>query len=559
MRYFVFLLIFLTSCTSDQPSRQQVVIGLGEDIEMINPLLSRTAYARQIEELIYLPLFQFDPIDLDLKPVLATRRAEVEEINDGRIKYSFQIRPEAKWSDGQSVTAADYAFTFKLIYNKALNTHGYRAYLSFLDEIVLDDEDEKKIEVIANKAYHLAETVLGNIEIFPKHIHDPNGLLDTKSIADLRSMSTPDSSLIKLAEDFRNYGQEGTKSIIGSGPYELENWIEEESILLKKKTDYWGNKIKDAPVQLSASADYLKYNFIRDRLVAFQELKAAGIDIMNQIPLSNMKEVLERNFSNLAGMTADQFTHYYIALNPQKKGLENPELRKALNHCFDIEEWIEHQMYGMAVPVTNPISPLKDYYHHDLPITYFDPKVAIDIFRKYGFNELNEAGIRYRKKGDVIEKLSFELIYSIKNESAASLALFFKEKAKLSGVEIIPKPQDFSSLRKAYGQGDFDMVFLASSVPPADYDPQQNWHTKSWGKGNRVRFGNSESDELIDKICRSLDPNERAGFYKGFQKEIYEEQPCLFLYSPKQRVAFKKDLKVTSSKLWPGYITQLLQ
>ena len=156
MRYSLLFLCLWLGCTAEKTNRHQVVIGLGEDIAMINPLLSRTAYARQVEELIYLPLFQFDPIDLELKPVLAAGAAKVETLEDDRVKYSFNIRPEAKWSDGVKITAADYAFTFKLIYNQALRTHGYRAYLSFLDQIILEEGEEEKIVVTTNKAYHLS-------------------------------------------------------------------------------------------------------------------------------------------------------------------------------------------------------------------------------------------------------------------------------------------------------------------------------------------------------------------------------------------------------------------
>jgi len=558
MRWFLFIAFVIFGCTSEHSKYPQITIGLGEEVNLINPLLSGTAYARQIEELVYLPLFQFDPEDLELKPVLATKPPILTKLKDDRIKYSFQIRPEATWSDGKSITGADYAFTFKMIYNQALKTGGYRAYLSFIDQIIVDEEDEKKVTVTTNKAYHLAETVLSNIEIFPKHIHDPKGILDTHSIAGLRLLDEPDSLMIQLATNFQEYGNASATSIVGSGPFELLEWEPKEAIVLKKKKDYWAEKVINKPVQLYAKSERLKFNFIKDRVIAFQELKSGGIDIMNQVPLINIKEILNEDNDQLKGFTPDQFTQYFIALNPENHGLENAELRKALNQCFDIHAWITNQMFDLAVPVTNPISPLKKYYDHTIPVTEYNPKLAIEVFEKYGYNQLNGDGIRFRKKGKVIEKLSFRLGFSSSNEAARGLSIFFKEKAKQAGIEIISRPMDFSNLRKAYAQGGYDLLFLASSVPPADYDPQQKWHTKSWGKGNRVRFGDKNSDLIIDKICGTIDPFERAEYYRQFQQSIEKSRPFMFLYSPKQRVVSRKDLNVSSSKLWPGYVTQLL-
>jgi len=520
MRFLILFIILSIGCSKEKSNDGQVIIGLNEEVQLLNPLLSGTAYARQVEELMYLPLFQFDPNDLQLKPVLAAKAPFIETLANDSIKYSFEIRREAQWSDGKSVTAEDYVFTFKQIYNPALKTHGYRAYLSFLEYIELDEINEKKFSVVTNKPYHLAETVLGNIEIFPQHIHDPNGVLDNYSIGALRNIESPDSSLIAQADAFSNYGRIGAKNIIGSGPYKLNSWIPGESVLLEKKQDYWGQKITNPPVQLQANSTLLKFNFIKDRVVAFQELKSDGIDIMNQVPLLNTIDVLNQNVIGLTGHTPEQFTHYYIALNPTNHGLENPELRKALNQSFDLESWIEKQMFGLAIPVTNPISPLKNYYDKSLPIVKYNIRDAIKVFEKHGFDQIDEAGIRYRKKGEVIDKLTFDLNYSTSNESAASLAIFFQEKAKLAGVEIIPKPLDFPSLRKAYRSGDYDLVFLASSVPPADYDPQQKWHTKSWGRGNLVRFGDSESDSIIDEICRTIHPEERAKPHPNFGQGI---------------------------------------
>ncbi len=559
---WVVCLLFISCNTQDfgqknLPAKEQVNIRLGESINRINPLLSGSGYAKQVEELIYLSLFQFDPISLALKPSLAQGEPKVEVLSKEQLKITFEIREEAKWSDGVSITADDYVFTFKMIFNPNLNTHGYRAYLSFIDKIEADPLNKRKILVWTKKKYHLAQTVLSNIEIFPEHIHDKEKKLSAFSIDDLRSTDKGNVELKNLAEAFSNYGGPGSNNIIGSGPYDLVEWIPQESIRLQRKKTYWAEGLTDKPMQLEAKTEFLNFKIVKDQTTAFQELKGKGIDIMNQAPLLAFNENINRQ--ELQFFTPDQFTYYYLALNPQRFALSSSNGRKAVNKCFDIEKWIEEQMFGMATAITNPISPLLPYYDHSLPPISYDPSAAENYFQSIGFGEIDQDGIRFRIIKGKKERLSLKMSYSVANDVAANLGIFFKERAKKAGLEIIPKPMELQAMRKDYRQGAYDMIFLASSAPPADYDPQQSWHTKSWNAGNRVKFGSLKTDKIIDSICSSLDKQERFELYQEFQKEIYASQPFIFLYSPMQRVIASKGLKVVPANVWPGYVSQMLE
>ena len=571
MRYLYFWLLILIGCSVQPDSKNKVVnIRLGADINYINPLLSGSAYARQVAQLIFLPLCQYDPVDLNYEPILTVDRPKVEKLENERVRYDFQLRPEAKWTDGKDITAADYHFTFKMIFNPSLPTHAYRAYLSFLDSITVHPTDPKLFSVFTNRSYHLAEVVLSNIEIFPKHIYDSLGVLenyDLPKLRDLQQMTEAEKSnqaeeltaLEDLATDFKQKSSLNNPLFIGSGPYELTEWKEKERVVLKKKKNFWAENMGNVPRVLLAQSSTLNFKIIPDRQSAFQSLKAEEIDIMNETPPLAFQQVRNKEINHLQGANPPQFLYYYIAMNPGRPAFSNPELRQAMSHLFDNQQWIDQQLYGLAVPVTNPISPLKSYYDNSLPPRSYQPDKSKAIYRENGFLDADGSGILSKQIDGEKKALRLKLAYSVNNPTARSLATFFAAKAKAAGVEIIPDPMDFSQLRKSYASGSYDMIFLASGAPPSDYDPQQSWHTKSWDKGNYVRFGNDKTDNLIERIITGLDAGERVGQYKLLQKEIYESCPFIFLYSPLQTVSAQSDLLFEAAKVWPGFVINTIE
>lgn len=541
-----------------ETDQHQVNIRLGADLNYINPLLSGNAYARQVEQLIYLPMCQHDPEDLKLKPVLAKSLPIIKELEGQRVKYNFEIKSEAIWSDGEPLTGKDYLFTFKTIYNPELKTDAYRTYLSFIDSIVLDKFNDRKLTVYANRKYHLAETILSSIDLFPEHILDPQRNLRKYSLSELRTVEKGNAEFVELGEKFKKLGQTGTTELVGSGPYYLEEWQEKEFIRLKRKKDYWGNNHSDQCAYLSSSASILNFKIIPNEGASFQALKSGDIDVMNETSAIHYQEIIADQYPDLRGLESPQFLYYYIALNRDRYPLSTAELRRALAQSWNNNEWISNQLFGLAKPIIGPVSFMKDYYHADLPLIEYEPAKATEIFKTAGYDLLDAEGYLVRQIDEKTERLSLNLAFSVGNQSAHNLATYFSQLAKKSGLEIISEPMDFARLRQVYKSGQYDMIFLASSAPPSDYDPRQRWHTDSWGAGNKVRFGDARSDAIIDSISETLDASKRALAYREFQEAIYQDTPCVFLYSPFQLIAANKEIQLKPSKLWPGYIIQEL-
>ena len=90
---------------------------------------------------------------------------------------------------------------------------------------------------------------------------------------------------------------------------------------------------------------------------------------------------------------------------------------------------------------------------------------------------------------------------------------------------------------------------------PCAYDPHQAWHTCSFSPNgaNRTRFGNAETDILIEKIRTTMDEEKRKDLYKEFQRIVYEEQPMVFLYEVPNLLAIHKRFKTKAFAYTPNY------
>lgn len=549
------ILVLCWSCSTPLPELDKVYLRLGTDVARINPLISGEAYARQVEELIYQPLYQFNNDGSRLIPVLAEGNPQrIDDENGSR--FIFKLKPEAKWSDGKSVTAFDFQFTFRQLYNPHLPTGAFKAYLHFLDSIVVHPSRPLEAVVYTNTPYFLAETVLSNIEIFPAHYHDPDQQLKPYTIAQLRTFSKEKgpSTLKLLADNFISIAESG--KTIGSGPYTIEMWKRGENVLLKKKENYWGDQF-DPKWLLTGKSKWIDFRIIPDIHAAYQSLLAGELDVINEVPDAIFKKACLTSSQLQQCFSPSQYLYYYIGMNRKHAALATPSLRRAVARCLDVDRWIAEQLNELAVRVHNPISPMKPYYLPPENSPFFDPTMAGKTFYTEGGWGLR-ADHKYRQKTEGTNLIPLKLRYSYvsTNDQAKKLGLFFKEQAAPAGLEIILEPLAFSTLRTRLRSGDFELYYLANYDAPADLDPRQRWHTEAHSSLNYFGFGNVESDRLIEEIGHTLEAEKRAELYKRFQHIIMEDQPCIFLFSPNQKIITRPNIKIQESGLWPGYKAQ---
>lgn len=545
-----------------------VYCRLAAEPDQLNPLISTKVYARTVYEQIFAYLLNFDSETLELAPYLAKSRPETTLLMagpyQGGVAYTFEIREEAKWENGSAVTARDFEFSLKAIFNPKVNSAAFRSYLEFVKNVEIDTTNPRKFTVYTNRKYILGEEALGTLAVLPAYLYDRENLLADISLATLANSTNVDSLLAiypqlqTFADQFNSVQFAREKGFVsGAGPYALEEWQTGQKITLKKKANWWGDALSHSSSLFEAFPEQLVYKILPDQTAALANLKDEAVDVSSQIDAKDFRDLEEnekiRQYFNLG--TPVTFTYYYIGINGQNAKLSDKKVRRALAHLIDIDQIIETLYYGLGKRVTGPIHPSKGYYHSDLvPISY-DIKKAQALLKKAGWIDTNGNGIVDKEiNGERIE-LELNYLVSAGSKFGKNLALLVQNNTRKAGVEVNLVSREFNALFDDLNQRNFDLFGSGWSLDPTLDDFKQVWHTSSDNPGgsNRVGFGNAESDAIIDSIRVCLDQVQRDKLYRRFQELVYEEQPVIFLFNPLERMAIHKRFDAKPSLRRPGF------
>ncbi len=565
---FCILLLFGCESKKNDLPENWVTVRLAAEPDRLNPILSTSGYSSQVESHLFLPLLDFDPESLELIPFLATSRPQITEIvegeNQGGIAYTFEIQPEAVWDDGKPVTATDYVFTMKAILNPKVESPAFRAYFNFLKDIKIDPSNPKKLTIYTQRPYILAEAVLGNISVYPEHLYDPGGIMKNYAIKMLAQQDTAalvaekDTLLAQFADTFNSLRYSREKGFVnGCGAYQFEEWITGERIVLNKKNNWWGDKIIDKYPVLRALPSKIIFRIIPDGTAAITLLKSQELDAMGSIQEKAFVELQENElinrFYNL--YTPPYLAYYYIGLNSNNPKLADKNVRKAIARLLDMDAVIQSVMHGLGQRIIGPIHPAKPYYNNKLIPIPFDLEMANKMLLESGWEDTDNDG--WLDKILDGEKVDLELSYkySIGNDVAQNIGILLKNNAQKAGIKINLIAKEFSELVGDTRKRDFEMYYLAWSNPPTLDDLRQIWHTQSdTPKGsNKVGFGNATTDSIIDAIRIEMNEQKRNELYLQIQEIIYEEQPYVFLFAPKEQIAIHKRFEAKASAKRPGF------
>jgi len=516
-----------------------------------------------------LPAAEFDPVSLQLSPLLITEIPKGEDVTEGKHAggkvYRMQFRPEAVWDDGSPVSAEDYLFTVKTVFNPHVSS-GWRVFLPFLSEIVPDEVNPKSVSVFIDSNYILAIEAITNFNIYPAHVYDPENIMSQFSLEELRDPNkkwTPEQdSLLKLFADLFQSPRFTREVVEGSGPYKFDAWTTGEFISLNRKENWWGDKIENRPLLLQAYPQSLTYKIITDAATAEAALKSGAVDVMGEIPPSSfMKMKNDPEWQEKFQFeTPALLQYYYLELNNRNPILADRNIRQALAYSIDYDGIMTNLLVGLGERTVGPIHPKRSYYHKGLQPIGQDINRSLALIKEAGWEDTNKNGTPDKVINGKREELRIGLKITNKEEGQV-LASIIKENAKKAGIEVTIESMDPSQWNQDVRQFNFDMVPIRQRTSPSVDEPYQNWHSASdqAGGGNRSGFHNAEADEAIMDIRTAETIAERDSNYYELQEIIYEEQPAIFLYVPLERIVISKKFKVISSSRKPGYFENLFR
>lgn len=244
--------------------------------------------------------------------------AETILISPDRLKYRFVLRPDARFHDGSPITAEDVAFSMNIIKTKGHSS--YRLLLRELDDVVADDPRTVTVTLTPRRSRDL-HLLVGSLNIFSRRFWEG-----------------------------RDFEAQILEPILGSGAYRMGRFEQGRFMEYERVADYWA---KDLPVNVGLNNfDRIRYEYFRDRNVAFEAFKAGTITFQEEFTARNWatgydfpavrdgrvkREELPRR-----GVTAAQGWYF----NTRREQFQDKRIREALCLCFDFEWTNRNIMFG---------------------------------------------------------------------------------------------------------------------------------------------------------------------------------------------------------------------
>ncbi|PZG21249.1 ABC transporter substrate-binding protein [Nonomuraea aridisoli] len=512
-----------TALAQDPAAGKKVLrVGATQAMDSMNPFLAVRLVSTSIHRMMYGFLTVPDSKTLQPSPDLAESWTTSE---DG-LTWTFKIR-QAKWSDGQPVTAEDAAWTFnKIMTDEAAKTANGPAVENF--ESVTANGQELTIKLKAPQASMLENP----IPIMPKHAWES-------------------------VTDMANYDAEKYPTP-SSGPFIATEHKKDQYVKLQANPNYWRGKPK---------LDELQVIFYANPQAAIAGLKTGEIDLIGRLNPPEYEAIL--NDPNITAWNTQGRRSAYLQINhgattnddkPVGDGhpaLQDVRVRQALHYAIDKQKLADDVQNGLARPADGSIVPpmYQDFFWEatgDTKVTY-DPAKANQILDDAGYKR-GPDGVRTMPDGD--RKLEFRFsIHTdtpIEDKLAEYLTGFFKE----IGITLTTKKLDSSKFTEETGvTGLFDIAISGWSVNP---DPEEVLATHlcsrrpsptGEGGGTESFFCDETFEELYQEQLKELDRPKRAEIIKQMQERLYTQAPVIAIYYTNDLEAYRKDRVVSITSI----------
>jgi len=424
------------------------------------------------------------------------RLASSWETKDQKV-WIFHLRPDAKWSNGDPITADDVVYSWQRLVDPA-TASPYGSYLASMhmanaEAIVAGKAKPSELGVKAIDSHTLEVTLDQPLSYFLQML--------------THAVTTP---LSKVA--LEKYGDKWTQpgNFVSSGAFTLSEWVVNEKVVGVRNKNYWNNehtvlnKVTYLPV-VSSTADVNRY-------------RAGEIDITSTIPETQFAS-LKKTIGEQVHIS-DKLGTYYYMFNTTKAPFDNPKVRLALSLALD-RDVVADKILGQGQKPAYTVLPpntggfdLKSPDYASWTQTQRNAE-AKKLLAEAGFDEKHP--------------LKFNLLYNT-SESHQRIAIAASSMWKKAlGVDAVLQNQEWKVMLDTMRRGNYDVVRYAWI---GDYnDPSTFFNNyKSTDLNNNSNFKNADYDKVLDDAVKSSSKEDTKKLYQQANDILAKQVPAAPLY-----------------------------
>jgi microcin C transport system substrate-binding protein len=432
--------------------------------------------------------------------------AQTVELPADKMWVAFELRPEAKFSDGTPVTAEDVAWTYRTLLDQGRPS--FRIQMADVKDVTAEGSRRVVFHFNSNGNRELP-LILGGMPVLQKHFFEG-----------------------------RDFTKPLTDPPIGSGPYRITKFELGRSVTFERRPDWWA---ADMPTGKGTNNfDRVRIEYFRDSTVAMEAFKAGQIDLRSENISKNWATAYD--FPAVArGLVVKQdFSHHLptgiqgYAMNTRRPVFANPLVRQAMAEVFDFEWANKNLFYGnytrtlsyfsnsdlasSGVPQGDELK-LLEPYRKELPTELFTEPFKLPVTDGSGNNReqlrhalelLQQAGwsVKDRKLVNADgEPMNFTIL--LDEPSLERVALPYVQSLQKIGVDARVRTVDPAQYQHLTDDFDFDMIMMIYPEGDIPGNELRDYFTcpaaKAQGSFNVPGICDPAVDALVEKVITAQD------------------------------------------------------
>ena len=432
------------------------------------------------------------------------RLAESWETNEAQDKITYHLNENAKWQDGEPVTAEDVVYSAQVASSSEFN---------YLRRI--------RMQYFAGTDETGCETGTDSIEVKALDDHTVEFTLKTPMDPAIiyalvnRDFFIMPKHLLGDISDTDLVNDAFWQKPVGSGPCIFDSMESGVSIEFKANKDYY----LGAP-----DFDRLVFKKVQSSNL-LSGLMSGDIDVLSgnsQIPLADWEAA--KNTQGIVAKSVPTFAYQYMAMNTSRDYLTE-DVRHAISLAINRQVIVDQLLQGEARIAIGPLAEDHPYFDEKLLPIEYDPEKAKSMLEAAGWDSNRE----------------LEVMVSTGNEVREKSAILIQQDLQKIGIKTKIQTLDFPTLLTNARNGDYDLCFIGSS---GSVDPSESVPNVTAGyMNNFAQLSDPTLGQIGESGAKEITFEARKKIYDQYQEELFKQMPMAFLYHTNDLFAYNEKLE----------------
>jgi peptide/nickel transport system substrate-binding protein len=499
------LALALPGCRGPGTAQDEIVLLNEMPLPRLDPRYAATTWEQKVSQLVVPGLTGLKDRGLGSTAGLAESLVAEDDLT-----YRARLRPQARFSDGRLVTAADVKYTFDSFRDPLLGSPFRKTWEEYLAQVEILDAATVRFRLKSPRAPF--PTDLETAGIVARHVAEP---LDDAVRAAARAGRPPPP--LDLARE-----------VVGAGPYRLDGRTS-DVITLERN-----------PHALEPPATgRLVVRTIRDDNARVLALVGGSADVV----LNGVTPLVVETLVNNPRLKVDHgpsATLTYLGFNLDDPVLKDGRVRQAIALALDRERLVAAKFQGRARPASSPLDASNPFFNAEVRPWPHDPASARRLLDEAGYPDPDGAGPRPRMR------LTWKT--SAQRFRVALVHAMARQLGEV-GIAVDVRPFEFATFLSDVRKGNVQLfslqmpdivepdmlraLFHSGRIPTAE---------NAWAGANRFRFRNGAVDRRLDQAAAVRDPEQRKALYAEVQAVLAQDLPMLPLWHEDNVMVYRRGL-----------------